>query len=213
MRPALAWCGVVIGAQSMRPLLLGEADGAPTHVARHVGAAGLALAIGFVFAALRPRRAAGSPAVCRRAVRRHRARSGGRHDHRGPISRRRTHPCRSAGWYRTPVARRGSARLGAVSSSWPGRSGTRERPTPPVEQRFAVVLAEAVGGHHGGTAALDVTSSKCRHGCVERAGRPRDVTQHGRGEANDLGRQTRPASDCASTSPRRSAMCRSLRSV
>jgi predicted anti-sigma-YlaC factor YlaD len=59
LRPALAWCGVVVGVQSMRPLLLGEIDGAPAHVARHVGAAGLALAIGFVFAAIRPQRAAG----------------------------------------------------------------------------------------------------------------------------------------------------------
>ena len=59
MRPALAWCGVVIGIQSLRPLLLGEAEGAPAHVARHVGAAGLALAIGFVFAAVRPGRASG----------------------------------------------------------------------------------------------------------------------------------------------------------
>lgn len=59
LRPALAWCGLVIAAQSIRPLLFAELDGAQEHVARHVGASAMALAIGFLYAAWRPHRAAG----------------------------------------------------------------------------------------------------------------------------------------------------------
>ena len=58
-RPALAWCGALVAVQSGRPLLWGELSGTPTHVARHVGASALALAIGFVYAAWRPHRASG----------------------------------------------------------------------------------------------------------------------------------------------------------
>lgn len=59
LRPALAWCGVVIAVQSVRPLLLAEIDGAETHIARHLGASTLALAIGLLYAAWRPHRAFG----------------------------------------------------------------------------------------------------------------------------------------------------------
>ncbi len=59
LRPALAWCGLVIAGQSIAPLVLGDLDGTPTHVARHVGASTLALAIGLLFVAWRPHRAAG----------------------------------------------------------------------------------------------------------------------------------------------------------
>lgn len=59
MRPALAWCGIVLAGQSVRPLLLGELAGAPTHLARHVGASALALAVGLLYAAWRPHRAYG----------------------------------------------------------------------------------------------------------------------------------------------------------
>lgn len=59
LRPALAWCGVVVAVQSIRPLVFAEMDGTPTHVARHVGASAVALAIGFLFVAWRPQRAAG----------------------------------------------------------------------------------------------------------------------------------------------------------
>lgn len=59
LRPALAWCAVVVLAQSVRPLLLGEMAGTPTHVARHVGASAVALAIGLLYAAWRPQRAQG----------------------------------------------------------------------------------------------------------------------------------------------------------
>lgn len=59
MRPALAWIGVVVAAQSVSPLVLGDIDGTPTHVARHVGASALALAIGLLYAAWRPARAFG----------------------------------------------------------------------------------------------------------------------------------------------------------
>lgn len=58
-RPALAWCGVLVAVQSVRPLVFGEMAGTPTHVARHVGASALALAIGFVYAAWRPHKAFG----------------------------------------------------------------------------------------------------------------------------------------------------------
>lgn len=59
LRPALAWCGAVIAIQSVAPLVFGELAGTPAHVARHVGASALALAIGFVYAAVRPHRAFG----------------------------------------------------------------------------------------------------------------------------------------------------------
>lgn len=59
MRPALAWCGLLVAAQSIAPLLLADADGAPTHVARHVGASSLALAVGFLYVVWRPHRAFG----------------------------------------------------------------------------------------------------------------------------------------------------------
>lgn len=59
LRPALAWCGVVILVQGLRPLVFGELDGAPTHIARHVGASAVALAVGVMYAALRPHRAYG----------------------------------------------------------------------------------------------------------------------------------------------------------
>ena len=59
VRPALAWCGVVVAVQAVPPLLFADLDGAATHIARHVGASASALAIGFLFAAWRPHRAAG----------------------------------------------------------------------------------------------------------------------------------------------------------
>lgn len=59
LRPALAWCGIVVAVQSVQPLVFADMDGTPTHVARHVGASALALAIGFLFVAWRPQRAAG----------------------------------------------------------------------------------------------------------------------------------------------------------
>lgn len=59
LRPALAWCALLVAAESVRPLLLGELAGTPTHVARHVGASGVALAVAFASVAWRPHRAAG----------------------------------------------------------------------------------------------------------------------------------------------------------
>lgn len=59
MRPALAWVGIVVVAQSIGPLVLGDIDGTPTHVARHVGASALALGVGLLYAAWRPVRAFG----------------------------------------------------------------------------------------------------------------------------------------------------------
>lgn len=59
LRPALAWVGVVVVVQSIDPLVFGDLDGTPTHVARHVGASALALAIGLIYAAWRPERSAG----------------------------------------------------------------------------------------------------------------------------------------------------------
>lgn len=59
LRPALAWCALVIGVTAVPPLLFAELDGAPTHIARHVGASALALAIGLLYVAWRPHRASG----------------------------------------------------------------------------------------------------------------------------------------------------------
>lgn len=59
MRPALAWVAVVMLAQSLPALVLGEASGTSPHLARHLGAFGAALALGFAFAAWKPHRAFG----------------------------------------------------------------------------------------------------------------------------------------------------------
>lgn len=59
MRPGLAWVAVVLFAQNIVPLVFGETDGAETHLARHLGAFGVALAIGFAYVAWRPHRAFG----------------------------------------------------------------------------------------------------------------------------------------------------------
>ena len=59
MRPALAWVAVVMFVQSVPALVLGDASGANAHTARHLGAFGAALAIGFAYAAWRPHRAFG----------------------------------------------------------------------------------------------------------------------------------------------------------
>jgi len=59
LRPALAWVAVVMLVQSLPALLYGEVAGTSTHLARHLGAFGAALAIGFAFAAWKPHRAFG----------------------------------------------------------------------------------------------------------------------------------------------------------
>lgn len=59
IRPALAWVAVVLVAQSIGPLVFGAADGADSHVARHLGAFSVALGVGLLSAAWRPHRAFG----------------------------------------------------------------------------------------------------------------------------------------------------------
>lgn len=59
LRPALAWVAVVMLVQSVPALLFGAAAGTDPHAARHLGAFGAALAIGFAYAAWRPHRAFG----------------------------------------------------------------------------------------------------------------------------------------------------------
>lgn len=59
IRPALAWVSLVIFVQNVPALVLGDAGGAETHIARHIGAFGIALAFGFAFAAWKPHRAFG----------------------------------------------------------------------------------------------------------------------------------------------------------
>jgi predicted anti-sigma-YlaC factor YlaD len=59
VRPALAWVAVVMFAQSVPVLLLGNMAGTDAHNARHLGAFGTALAIGFAYAAWKPHRAFG----------------------------------------------------------------------------------------------------------------------------------------------------------
>lgn len=58
-RPVLAWCALVIGVQSIGPLVFGSTDGASEHLARHLGASGVALAVGLAYAAWRPHRSYG----------------------------------------------------------------------------------------------------------------------------------------------------------
>lgn len=59
LRPALAWVAVVMFVQSVPALVWGDLGGTDTHHARHLGAFGVALAIGFAYAAWRPHRAFG----------------------------------------------------------------------------------------------------------------------------------------------------------
>jgi predicted anti-sigma-YlaC factor YlaD len=59
IRPALAWVGVVMFLQSVPVLLLGNMAGTNAHNARHLGAFGAALAIGFLYVAWKPHRAFG----------------------------------------------------------------------------------------------------------------------------------------------------------
>ena len=59
LRPALAWVALVMFVQSVPALVLGDLGGTDTHHARHLGAFGVALAIGFAYAAWRPHRAFG----------------------------------------------------------------------------------------------------------------------------------------------------------
>ncbi len=59
LRPALAWCALLIMVQSISPLVFGDIDGASTHVARHVGASTFALGVGLLYVVWRPHRAFG----------------------------------------------------------------------------------------------------------------------------------------------------------
>lgn len=59
LRPALAWLALVVAVQHLPALVLGESTGADTHMARHLGAFGVALAIGLGYAAWKPHRAHG----------------------------------------------------------------------------------------------------------------------------------------------------------
>ncbi len=59
LRPSLAWVAAVVLVQSVVVLVLGELDGADVHQARHIGAFGVALGVGFAYVAWRPHRAVG----------------------------------------------------------------------------------------------------------------------------------------------------------
>jgi predicted anti-sigma-YlaC factor YlaD len=59
LRPALVWVAAVMLVQSLPALLFGDASGTSPHLARHLGAFGAALAIGFAYAAWKPHRAFG----------------------------------------------------------------------------------------------------------------------------------------------------------
>lgn len=59
IRPALAWVACVLVVQSVPAIVLGNTAGADEHHSRHLGAFGLALALGLAYAAWRPHRAFG----------------------------------------------------------------------------------------------------------------------------------------------------------
>ena len=54
MRPALAWVALVLVIQNLTALVAGEMSGAEVHLARHLGAFGVALGVGLAFVAWRP---------------------------------------------------------------------------------------------------------------------------------------------------------------
>jgi predicted anti-sigma-YlaC factor YlaD len=57
MRPSLVWCGLLVAFHNFEPLVFGEVDGVQSHLARHAGASGAALALCLLFVAWRPHRA------------------------------------------------------------------------------------------------------------------------------------------------------------
>lgn len=59
IRPSLVWIAIVLLAQGIPALVFGNTDGAEAHLSRHLGAFGVALAIGFLYAARKPHRAFG----------------------------------------------------------------------------------------------------------------------------------------------------------
>lgn len=59
LRPALAWVAIVMLVQSAPALITGQLAGTDAHLARHLGAFGAALGIGFAYAAWKPHRAFG----------------------------------------------------------------------------------------------------------------------------------------------------------
>ena len=59
MRPAFAWVAVVLVVQNLSALVGGHLSGAEVHMARHIGAFGVALGVGLAFVAWRPHRAYG----------------------------------------------------------------------------------------------------------------------------------------------------------
>jgi predicted anti-sigma-YlaC factor YlaD len=59
LRPALAWVAVILLVQSLPALVTGNLAGSDVHGARHLGAFGAALAVGFAYAAWKPHRAFG----------------------------------------------------------------------------------------------------------------------------------------------------------
>jgi predicted anti-sigma-YlaC factor YlaD len=59
MRPALAWVALVLVVQNATALVAGQLSGAEVHLARHLGAFGVALGVGLLFVAWRPHRAYG----------------------------------------------------------------------------------------------------------------------------------------------------------
>jgi len=59
MRPALGWVAVVLVIQNVAALFAGRMPGAEVHLARHLGAFGVALGVGLAFVAVKPHRAYG----------------------------------------------------------------------------------------------------------------------------------------------------------
>lgn len=59
LRPALAWVAIVLAVQNLPALVLGNTSGTEEHLSRHLGAFGMALAIGLAFIAWKPHRAFG----------------------------------------------------------------------------------------------------------------------------------------------------------
>ncbi len=199
---ALAWVAVVMFVQSVPVLLLGDMAGIDAHNARHLGAFGTALAIGFAYAAWKPHRAFGMLPFTAALV----------------ATTLISLLADVVGGTRTPVAELlhvsevvGLTLLWVIAGS-PGLGRVvTVRPSAPVEPRSAPVAVptrpsrgsagDPVRPIDGRRTAAQVVASQRIDRRPEVAGRPRQLGEHDGREPNAVGRQ--PGTGASVPQPRR----------